>query len=262
MVLSSAAAEDQHILTLSLTCSFSSPLSPCMVLILSHFTLPDPSPSPIIACAALMPVQVYRLLYEPSFLFSFSCSPLASPLLPPALPLASSWSFGLRSPYLSRPAHSRPTLTPIRPPFLVLSPLFPALNSPCLSHLNPLGLFSHPPHPHPSHSPHIRHPPCLAHSRLTALPRPFGPPSSRLAHPCDLTLANLTLSTWILGSRRCLTLSDTCPYPLSSCQFSPSHPPHALHALLTPSMPSSCPPRPPHTLHTCIALLPMQTSRR
>ena len=239
MVPSSAAAEDQHILTLSLTCSFPSPLSPRTVLSLSHFALPGPSPSPRIACAALMPVQVYRLLYEPSFLFSFSYSPLASPLLPPAFPLASSWSFDLRPPYLSRPAHSRPTLTPIRPPFLVLSPLFPALNSPYLSHLNPLGLFSHPPHPHPSHFPHVRHPTCLAHSRLAALPCPFGLPSSRLAHPCDLTLADLTLSAWILGSRHRLTLSDTCPYPLSSRQFSPSHPPHALHALLTPSTPAS-----------------------
>ena len=210
-----------------------------MVLSLSHFALSGPSPSPRIACAALLLVQVYRLLYEPSFLFSFSCSRL--------LPLFS------RPPYLSRPAHSRPTLTPIRPRFLVLSPLFPALNSPYLSHLNPLGLFSHPSHPHPSHFPHVRHPPCLSHSRLAACP--FGPPSSRLAHPCDLTLADLTLSAWILGSRRRLTLSDTCPTPSPHAN---SHPP----TLLSPSTPSSCPPCPPHALHTCIALLPMQTSRR
>ena len=256
MVLSSTA-DDQHISHRlpDPTRSFPSPLSPRMVLSLSHFALSGPSPSPRIACAALLPVQVYRLLYEPSFLFSFSCSCLL-PLFsrPPSLLRHPGPSTSARLPSPAPPTLAPPSHPSALPTFLVLSPSFLALNSPSCPTLTLLaGLFSRPLHPHPSHFPHVRHPPCLSHSRLAACP--FGPPSSRLAHPCDLTLADLTLSAWILGSRRRLTLSDTCPYPLSSCQFSPSHPPLALHALLMPSMPSS---RPPH-LHRPIAYADIKT---
>ena len=78
-------------------------------------------------------------------------------------------------------------------------------------------------------------------ARLAASPSLFGPPTSRLAHLCGLTLLDLTLSAWV-ESRRRLTLSPHA----SLTQFSPSLP-----TLLTPS-----------SLHTCLTLLSMQISRR
>ena len=252
MVLSSTA-DDQHISHRlpDPTRSFPSPLSPRMVLSLSHFALSGPSPSPRIACAALLPVQVYRLLYEPSFLFSFSCSRLL-PLFsrPPSLLRHPGPSTSARLPSPAPPTLASPSHPSALPTFLVLSPSFLALNSPSCPTLTLLaGLFSRPLHPHPSHFPHVRHPPV---SPTLASP------------PCPVLLAPLVSSRpplrphprrphlVRLDPRELSSPSDTCLYPLTL--LSPnSHPPFP---------PSSRPPRPPHALHTCIALLPMQTSRR
>ena len=172
---------------------------------------------------------------------------LASPLLPPAFPLASSWSFDLRPPYLAHP--TPPSHPSALPTFLVLSPSFLALNSPSCPTLTVLaGLFSRPLHPHPSHFPHVRHP----LSRPLSPRRPalsFWPPSSRLAHPCDLTLPT---SPCPPGSSGAVVAFGYLPLPphASLTQFSPSLP-----TLLTPSTPSS---RPPH-LHRPIAYANIKT---
>ena len=127
------------------------------------------------------------------------------------------------------------------------SPSIPAVNSPYLPH-PPLDQPSWPVTPFAF--PHAGPPrPALLPRRLTALPSLLDLPSSPLAHPRGFTLVGPTLSALVLKSRRRLTLSDTRPYRLSSRY---SQPPFPLSLRLTHSTPVA----------TCLALLPMQISRR
>ena len=221
-------------LTLSLACPFPPPLphgskffSLCPPQSLAHCL------SPKIACTALLPVRVYGLLYALIFILILlltSCFPSSPTRLPSCVILV------LRPPP-ALPLSPLPlTHHPPSPHSSCFPPSFLAVNSPYVSHLYLLGLLSHPPRAHPSHFPHVRHPPCLDHLSppRPALPCPLGPPSSRLVHPCDLTLSDLTLSAWVLGSRVRLT---SLPLP----------------SLLTLLSPNSLP---PHALHTCIAHSP------